>query len=60
MPIYRKIIYIFVIMFSFFNTGNAEYKKVFFDFDIKDINDEKLNLSIYNNGLQKNHISGLQ
>ena len=36
-------------MFSFFNTGNAEYKKVFFDFDIKDINDEKLNLSIYNN-----------
>ena len=36
-------------MFSFFNTGIAEYKKVFFDFDIKDINDEKLDLSIYNN-----------
>jgi len=36
-------------MFSFFNTGNAEYEKIFFDFDIKDINEEKLDLSTYKN-----------
>jgi len=49
MPIYRKIIYIIVIMFSFFNTSNAEYEKIFFDFDIKDINEKKLDLSTYKN-----------
>jgi glutathione peroxidase len=27
-------------MISFFNTGNAKYDKIFFDFDIKDINEE--------------------
>jgi glutathione peroxidase len=36
-------------MFSFFNTGNAEYEEIFFDFDIKDINEKKLDLSIYKN-----------
>ena len=36
-------------MFSFFNTSNAEYEKIFFDFDIKDINEEKLDLSTYKN-----------
>ena len=36
-------------MFTFFNTGNAEYKKTFFDFSINDINEEKLELSIYKN-----------
>ena len=36
-------------MFSFFNTGNAEYEKIFFDFDIKDINEKKLDLSTYKN-----------
>ena len=36
-------------MFSFFNTSNAEYKKIFFDFDIKDINEKELNLSTYKN-----------
>ena len=49
MPIYKRLIYTFVIMFSFFNTSNAEYKKFFFDFDIKDINEKELNLSIYKN-----------
>ena len=34
-------------MFSFFNISSANYEKVFFDFDIKDINDEKLKLSKY-------------
>jgi glutathione peroxidase len=36
-------------MISFFNIGNAKYEKVFFDFDIKDINEEKLDLSKYKN-----------
>ena len=27
-------------MISFFNTGNAKYDKIFFDFNIKDINEE--------------------
>ena len=49
MPIYKRLIYTFVIMFSFFNTSNAEYKKIFFDFDIKDINEKELNLSTYKN-----------
>ena len=34
-------------MFTFFNNGHAEYKKIFFDFNIKDINDEELHLSKY-------------
>ena len=36
-------------MFSFFNNGNAEYKKIFFDFNIKNISNEKIELSIYKN-----------
>ena len=31
-------------MISFFNTGNAKYDKIFFDFDIKDINEENFAL----------------
>ena len=46
---YKKIIYIFIIMISFLNTGNAEYKKKFFDFEIMNINEEMINLSIYKN-----------
>ena len=36
-------------MFTFFNTGNAKYDKIFFDFEIKDIDENKLDLSIYKN-----------
>ena len=32
-------------MISFFNTGNAKYEKKFYDFSIKDINDEILDLT---------------
>ena len=49
MPKYIKLIYTVIIMFSLFNTVNAEYKKNFFDFNIKDINEEILDLSIYKN-----------
>jgi glutathione peroxidase len=37
---YKRIIYIIIFMISFFNTGNAKYDKLFFDFEIKDINEE--------------------
>tara|TARA_B110000444_G_scaffold119227_1_gene112122 strand:- start:181 stop:693 length:513 start_codon:yes stop_codon:yes gene_type:complete len=36
-------------MFSFFNQGNSKDKKVFFDFNIRDINEEVLDLSQYKN-----------
>ncbi len=36
-------------MITFFNTGNAEYEKKFFDFEVKDINDEILDLSSFKN-----------
>tara|TARA_A100001011_G_scaffold264203_1_gene272835 strand:+ start:943 stop:1494 length:552 start_codon:yes stop_codon:yes gene_type:complete len=46
---YKKILYIIIFMFSFLNSGNANYEKKFFDFEIKDINNDKLDLSIYKN-----------
>ena len=36
-------------MFSFFNTTNAENKNKFFDFEINNINEEKIDLSKFNN-----------
>ena len=36
-------------MISFIKTGNAKYEKKFFDFEIKDINEEKLNLATFKN-----------
>ncbi len=37
-------------MFSLFNTTNAaKYEKIFYDFNISDINEKKLNLSKYKN-----------
>ena len=41
------IVYILIIMFSFFGKVNAEYKKVFFDLSIKSINGEKINFDKY-------------
>ena len=32
-------------MLSFFNIGNAKYEKVFWDFNIKDINEENIDLT---------------
>ena len=49
MQILKKLIYTVIIMFTFFNTGNAKYDKIFFDFEIKDIDENKLDLSIYKN-----------
>ena len=36
-------------MFSFFNISNANYEKVFFDYEIMDINNKNLKLSKYKN-----------
>ena len=36
-------------MISFFNTGNAKYDKIFFDFNIKDINEETFALEKFKN-----------
>ena len=49
MQILKKLIYTSLIMFSFFNISKADYTKVFFDFSIRDINEEKIDLSIYKN-----------
>ena len=38
-------------MFSFLNKSNAEYKKIFFDFKINDINEEVLDLSNYKDNI---------
>ena len=46
---YKKILYIIIIMFSFLKPGNANYEKNFFDFNIRNINDEEFSLSIYKN-----------
>ena len=44
---YKKIIFTLIFVISFFNITNAEYDKLFFDFDIKKINEEKLDLNKY-------------
>ena len=36
-------------MISFFNTGNAKYDKIFFDFNIKDINEKTFALEKFKN-----------
>ena len=37
----KKIFYLSIIMFSLFNNnGNAKYDKIFYDFDIKGINED--------------------
>jgi glutathione peroxidase len=45
----RKLFYIIIFMISFFNTGNAKYDKIFFDFNIKDINEETFALEKFKN-----------
>ena len=36
-------------MFTFLNSGSAKYNKIFFDFEIKDIENKVLNLSTFKN-----------
>jgi len=41
------ILLIFIIMFSFFNKVDAQYKKLFFELNIKSITGEEINLNKY-------------
>jgi len=47
MQILKKTAYILIIMITFSNLVNANYKKIFFDLKIKDINEEILELSSF-------------
>ena len=44
----RILVYISLIMFSFFGKVEAKYDKIFFDLSIKDINGEDINMKQYN------------
>ena len=46
---FKKFIYITIIMFFFSNNASGEYKEIFFDFNIQNINDEKVELSQFKN-----------
>ncbi|SMF75449.1 glutathione peroxidase [Candidatus Pelagibacter sp. HIMB1321] len=46
---FKGLIYIIIFMISFFNTVNAEYEKIFFDFEIKDINEKTFALENFKN-----------
>jgi len=46
---YVIIVYTLSIMFSFFAKVEAKYDKLFFDLNIKDINEQDINLNIYKN-----------
>jgi len=46
---FKRLIYTIIFMISFFNTGNAKYDKIFFDFQIKDINEETFALEQFRN-----------
>jgi glutathione peroxidase len=43
----KIVIYLVIIMFSFFNKSMSENSKTFFDFTINSINGDELNLSIF-------------
>ena len=43
----KIVIYLIIIMFSFFKTSMSENSKTFYDFKINSINGEELNLSIF-------------
>ena len=49
MVISKKIIYLLILMFGFLDIAHGEYKKIFYDFTINDINDKKIELSKYKN-----------
>jgi glutathione peroxidase len=43
----NKLFYIVILMIFFSNNSNAEYKKIFYDFSINGIDNQKIDLSIY-------------
>ena len=49
MEFFKKIVYVVILMFSLINNVNGKYNKIFFDFTINSINNDKINLSSYKN-----------
>jgi len=49
MNLFKRLIYTIIFMISFFNTGNAKYDKIFFDFEINDINEKTFTLEQFKN-----------
>ena len=49
MEFFKKTVYVVVLMFSLTNNVNGKYNKIFFDFTINSINNDKINLSTYKN-----------
>ena len=46
---FKRLFYILIFMISFFNSGNAKYDKIFFDFEIIDINEKTFALEQFKN-----------
>jgi len=46
---FKKLFYILIFMISFFNIANAKYDKIFFDFEINDINEKTFALEQFKN-----------
>ena len=46
---FKGLFYILIFMISFFNSGNAKYDKIFFDFEINDINEKTFALEQFKN-----------
>ena len=49
MNLFKRLIYTIIFMISFFNTANAKYDKIFFDFEINDINEKTFSLEQFKN-----------
>ena len=47
MKLFKFFLYITILMFTFLSKSNAKYEKNFYDFEIKSITGEKLELSDY-------------
>ena len=45
----KRIIILFLIMFSFFSKGNAQYDQLASDFSFKDVEGKTINLANYKN-----------
>jgi len=49
MNLFKRLIYSIIFMISFFNSVNAKYDKIFFDFEINDINEKTFALEQFKN-----------
>ena len=45
MKLFKLVLFITVLMFTFLSKSNAKYEKLFYDFEIKSITGENIELS---------------